>query len=605
MRISSTGMVSSYLQQLNRSYNNYTKLMEQSDGSKLHRPSDDAVAYSKYLRFSNTSAENAQYQTNVKTAISWMKNTDSAMIDIADCMATIVEKSVQAGNSSNGEKDMQAIADEMLVMAQQSVADANAQVGDRYLFSGQMDTTQPYIFSEEKKDRGMTKTLDEAQHNFFGKELKSDGANQMSQMLSMTGSDGNTYYLNTTNGQVYTKEFVDSGYKDIIAGGRSTAAEEDIMGTLGDYASDTQVSGDMTRANTTAATSDKLQDVLFFSMEPTDPAGGYKIKETETGQEKTVTGTDTAISLKVSDGTNECTVSFTYDEIAGGATLADLAAKINTEAGTTVQVEAAYDAATDSFSLKNTSTADIYGASKISIKPTAADAVGTKLLDTMQLKEDYQKVSDYFDANGVINDKGKTASFQLNNADGTKMKYTDKDGNEADLTLTFDTVSQYIVSYQGDTKRFSMVKENGSVQPASDTVNVTGETLSGTSLFDNALSGNDASGSAAFNDILTVVAMTESGDTRWVSSDGITLANNSYNTVNTAETKLAARQQVYAATQTMLDKQSTYITSDISDVADTDVAKLAVQLMSAQTIYNLSLSVGARILPSSLADYLN
>lgn len=55
----------------------------------------------------------------------------------------------------------------------------------------------------------------------------------------------------------------------------------------------------------------------------------------------------------------------------------------------------------------------------------------------------------------------------------------------------------------------------------------------------------------------------------------------------------------------MLTTQSETITSDINDVSGTDIAELAVKLMEAQTIYNLSLSVGGRILPSSLADYLS
>ena len=54
----------------------------------------------------------------------------------------------------------------------------------------------------------------------------------------------------------------------------------------------------------------------------------------------------------------------------------------------------------------------------------------------------------------------------------------------------------------------------------------------------------------------------------------------------------------------MLTTQSESILGDITTVHSTDVAKLAVDLMTAQTIYNLSLSVGGRILPPTLADYL-
>ena len=65
-------MTNNYLKQLNGTYNQYTKLMEQSDGDKLHRASDDSVGYSKLLRYENSQAGNLQYQSNVSTALSWM-----------------------------------------------------------------------------------------------------------------------------------------------------------------------------------------------------------------------------------------------------------------------------------------------------------------------------------------------------------------------------------------------------------------------------------------------------------------------------------------------------------------------------------------------------
>ena len=55
----------------------------------------------------------------------------------------------------------------------------------------------------------------------------------------------------------------------------------------------------------------------------------------------------------------------------------------------------------------------------------------------------------------------------------------------------------------------------------------------------------------------------------------------------------------------MLGNQKENITQDITNVSATDVADLAVRLMEALTIYNMSLSLGARILPKSLTDYLS
>lgn len=433
-------MTTRYLKQLNRTYENQTKLMEQSDGAKLHRPSDDPVGYSKYLRYSISYGENNQYQSNVKTAISWMKNSDSTLVDITNCFMTVVEKANQA-QGTNTDSDMRAIAKEMLVMAQQAVADANTQINGRYLFSGQRDLVQPYNISYDKKEnRGLTKTLDDKQADFFNDTTQSG---DLRQMLVMKDEDtGDKYFLNTVTGNVYTEAFVEEGYKEKISAGQATVAGGDEAGTISGW---------------------------------------------------------------------------------GGST----------------------------------------------------------------------DVAKYFNEYGIINDAGKSTSFTLTSG--------------GDLKLKFETVEQYVVTYQGDRKQFSMVKENGAVQPATDTVNASGVEIAGSSIFDNADSGNPYSGANAFNDILTVVAMCERGEkesTRWMSSDGKTLANNAYNTVLNAESKLAARQQVYSDCKDMLVTQNETILGDITDVHSTDVAKLAVDLMTAQTIYNLSLSVGGRILPPTLADYL-
>lgn len=152
-------MTSNYLKQLNTSYENQTKLMEQSDGSKLHRPSDDAVGYSKYLRYQNSLTENTQYTSNVNNAVSWMKTSDAALVSVTDIMQTFVEKTNAAATSTNSESDMAAIGKEMLAEVQECVSDLNTQQGDRYVFSGQSDLVQPFTISTEKYDRGLVGCL--------------------------------------------------------------------------------------------------------------------------------------------------------------------------------------------------------------------------------------------------------------------------------------------------------------------------------------------------------------------------------------------------------------------------------------------------------------
>ena len=443
MRISSTMMSNNYLKQLNGTYEQYSKLMEQADGSKLHRASDNAVGYSKYLRYQNNQISNEQYQSNVGTAASWMKNADAALVNVTDLLQTFKAKVEQGSNSTNNESDMKDIAKELLANVQEQVADLNTQIGDRFLFAGQKDTTMPFEISAKKMNRGDTFTLDEKQSAFFsGATGWGDENTTVKQMLKLNGDDGNSYYMNVNTGDVYTGDFVKNGYK------------------------------------------------------------------------------------------NE-----------------------------------------DKFDPKN-------------------QAVGNVTSGKAGTAQPYN-VSENFDQYGVIIEKKA----------GVGTDYSKKitvDGKDVNLTLSY--TKQYIVKYAGDDKYISMVKKNGGVDQATDTVNVTGQDINGCDLFDV---GNDPhSGTARLNQLLYTVAKLDGADYKWAGEQGMTIADSAHATVLGAQTKMAARQQAYNSSSSMLVTQNESITSDISDVSSTDVAQLATKLMEYQTIYSLSLSVGSKILPGTLADYL-
>lgn len=441
MRISSTMMSNNYLKQLNGTYEQYSKLMEQADGSKLHRASDNAVGYSKYLRYQNNQISNEQYQSNVSTASSWMKNADAALVNVTDLLQTFKAKVEQGSNSTNNESDMKDIAKELLANVQEQVADLNTQIGDRFLFAGQKDTTMPFEISADKMNRGDTFTLDEKQSAFFSGATGWGAENTtVKQMLKLKGDDGNSYYMNVNTGDVYTEDFVKNGYKN-----------EDKF--------------------------DPAKQRVGNIIAITDPPTAYK-------------------------------------------------------------------------------------------------------------------VSDHFDQYGVI---------KTDTGVGTNAKYNvTVDGKQVNLELS--TTKQYIVKYAGDDKYISMVKKNGGVDKATDTVNVTGQDINGCDLFDV---GNDPhSGTARLNQLLYTVAKLDGADYKWAGEQGMTIADSAHATVLGAQTKMAARQQAYNSSSSMLVTQNESITSDISDVSSTDVALLATKLMEYQTIYSLSLSVGSKILPGTLADYL-
>lgn len=437
-------MVSRYQKQLNTAAEEQARLMEQSDGQSLHRPSDDSVRYSNWLRYGTEQNENEQYKKNVEAGKSWMQRTDGAVSGMADIFKTLKEKTIQAAQSPHQQTDMAAIAKEMTAKLHEIVSLGNSQQGDRYIFSGQSDLTQPFLLSEKKVARGIPKTLDDQQSKFFS---NTNVSGRMKQMITLQGDDKNEYYLDTKTGDVYSYDFMKDGYKKKVAAGQ-------------------------TEVNPAA---DRAGNVGAFNV-----ADNFL----NTGQ------------------------------------------------------------------IKDASTT-----------PPAGAGQGA----------------------------GWTKSITVN-------------GQTVNLKLK--TVDQQIVKYQGDFKQISMVKKNGAVEPTADTVNATAGDIFGTDIFDDENSGNTRSGTAALNDMLTVAAKVDSSDVNWLISDGVTLADESHNNVVIAQDHIAARHNVYKGMADILDDYAVSIKQDISDTNSTDVAKLAVQLMQASAIYNMSLSVGSRILPPTLTDYL-
>ena len=447
IRISSNYMVQRYQKDLNELDYTKSKLMEQGDGKKLHRPSDNSVDYSRYLRYNVSEGENNRYQDSVKAGISWMNSTQTALSGIEDIQKTFKAKTIQGANDDKDENsgDWPAIAREMKAGIQQIISLGNTQLGDRYIFSGQADLRQPFSISDENvpRHRGLAKTLDDRQAAFFNDASNTDSANFLHQMLSLDGSDGKSYYLNTLTGDIYTKEFVQEGYKDVIASGRSTVSSADRVGNI-------------------------------------------------------------------TTGTN-----FIKDNF------------------------------------KNTG--------EIIDDPAASPGHGANWSDTAAV---------------------------------------------AGVTLKFSTVRQQIVSYNGDFRYISMVKQNGSTEPTADTVNKTGLDIFGRDLFDDKNSGNEPSGTAMVNSMLTVYAKTNSADPHWLSSDGISLADAANQVTLQAHTETGARTQLYKNMTDILTDHGENITRDITNVSSTDVAELAIKMMQQQTVMSMSLSMGARILPLSLVDYL-
>ena len=512
VRMSSVHFLYNYKNALNRTYSKQQRLFEQADGSKIHRGSDDPVGYSNLMRYQFTKNENASYTANVHSANSWMKNSDAIITNMSDNVATFAVKANQAANTYLSESDAQSIAKEMKSTIEEVMSNCNYQLGDRFLFAGQKDTTQPFSMSSEAVTRGLAKNLDSKQAEFF-KGTRGNVNTELYQMLTLEDSSGNTYYLDNQSGLIYSKDFVDSGYRDLIADGYNYLSEVDAS----EYA-----------------------------------AGDARMSEEDAVS--TIEGVTADDIAAVIDGTS------TNNELKRALR----------------RIGESEDSAT----YITTLTENIEDLSEYDLTSAIKECANVPSF----------QVSDYFDNRGVINRLGK-GGISVTLGDSSK-------------TLNFTTIQQRVVTYSGDDNHISMVKLNGATDTRSDIVNVTGQDLFGCDIFDNEYSGNDKSGTALLNNIITVYNKTAACDANWLSSDGITLADVAHSNLNIAQTTLGSRLQLYNNVSDMLDKQDTILTGDISDIESSDVAELSTDLMQLTTIYNLALSLGGRILPQSLSDYL-
>ena len=456
IRMGSAQFMDNYQYALNTAYQNQSKLYEQSDGSSIHRPSDNPMNYSKLLRYKVSENENEQYRANIQAASSWMSNSDAVMIHMTEIMKTIEEKSVDAANDTNTQSDCEAIYKEMFSNMQELIASANTQLGDRYIFAGQKDLTQPFNLSVDDRLRGLPKTLDTPQTNFFKPDAA--GTNEKVVQMVTLEKNGETFYLDTETLNIYSKELVDSAYKDLSSMGYTSITEA---------------------ANA-------------------------------------------------------------YDTARAAGTLSSLG-------DTFLRI---FEEGTSQGKLTNSAF----------------------------------KVSDYFDKEGCL--------IATNSITG--------DGG----TFSFSMILQRIVTYNGDENLISMVKLNGPTDPSSDTVNSTGERMFGRDIFDDEKSGNTASGCAMLNELLCICSKTQAGDVKWMSANGITVADVAHSRLLVEETRIGTRRQLFESVESMLETHADNITEDINTVSGTDIAQLATKLMELTTLYNMSLSMGGRILPQSLADYL-
>ncbi|HWR45788.1 flagellar hook-associated protein FlgL [Sporomusa sp.] len=214
MRVTNNMITYNFLTSLNKSLQRQNEIQEKlADGKQLHRPSDDPVKTIRSLRANVSLVENEQYSQHLSDAVSWMDNTDGAMSSLSSIVTRFKELTISADGTKPAAA-YEAIAAEMDGLINQAIVVGNSKIGDRYLFSGQQDKTQPFVrngntvtyqgdnnkISMQIKPGVTTPTQDSV--NLTGKDIFGDNNEMLQHMIDIknqlqTGSPDLDVVLNT------------------------------------------------------------------------------------------------------------------------------------------------------------------------------------------------------------------------------------------------------------------------------------------------------------------------------------------------------------------------------------------------------------------------
>ena len=142
MRVTNNLMIHNVMRSLNNNLITMSELQLQlSTGKRIHKPSDDPVGTTKIIKLKSDIAENTQYKNNARDATSWLEMSENSLMDIKEIEQRLRELTVQAANGSNTPEDTAKIAAEVDQLKKEIIVLSNSSMAGRYLFSGfQTDT---------------------------------------------------------------------------------------------------------------------------------------------------------------------------------------------------------------------------------------------------------------------------------------------------------------------------------------------------------------------------------------------------------------------------------------------------------------------------------
>lgn len=193
---------------------------------------------------------------------------------------------------------------------------------------------------------------------------------------------------------------------------------------------------------------------------------------------------------------------------------------------------------------------------------------------------------------GLINSAVDIANTQIGN------RYIFAGQNDSVQPFKRQTSPTESVVYMGDNNKISMPVKQGLADPTKDGVNLTGNEVFGPIAADGT--------AKIFQDLIDLKnhLLASPVDTDAVEEDLGKIDANHTGIVN-AQTKLGTRSATYEMAENMLQADNVTITGNVAANEDLDLARAIIDYKNSENVYRAALSVGARIMPLSLVDFLH
>ena len=189
MRVSSAYFTQRGLNSILEQQHRLADIQEQvSSGKRLLRPSDDPTGAAQILRLEQALSVTDQYQRNAENALNRLTLEEATLDSVQESLIRIREIAIQGTNSTIGNVDRAALAQEVRERLNEIVSLANTKdANQEFLFSGYKVTTKPFT---EAADGTFIYSGDQGQ-----RALQISSGRQI-----MDSDSGNDVFVNVKNG---------------------------------------------------------------------------------------------------------------------------------------------------------------------------------------------------------------------------------------------------------------------------------------------------------------------------------------------------------------------------------------------------------------------